>query len=485
MPQPVVSSRYLFFRSPPKSVLVLKPACFPMSIKLTSSEAGLSSRLAGIAKPWVRGAAMPRICSNDTAMALQPSAWRRLRRVKRALWPLISVLQFRRINVVYTPPRGKMSSLLPSPRIIALYVVSCLVSASHLCYSQHAEASSSPDGLQLELRRPVRPWEFVNAVGQRAEVFGNETGTVEAWVYPVKLLRDFQLRFHLKDRVLQARDYAREVIVHPEGPSIVYATAGFTVRETLVTPPNATGAIIRLDIDAFESLQIEAQFVRDFQLMWPAALGGTYIEWDKKLNAFRIGHEQKVYAGMVGSPQTVAHTIEYFSNSGSSNLNSLSLEPVPGGQCTQFIFIAGSVNGPQGAAREYDHLAEDREHLQNAARKYYSDYLNKTVALKLPDAQLQAAYDWSRISLIQGLVDKPSLGRGLIARYLTAGDGSRPGFGWFFGRDSLWTDLAFDSIGDFATVRTALEFITKFQRADGKIEHEVPQTAELVPWFTD
>ena len=337
----------------------------------------------------------------------------------------------------------------------------------------------------MELRRPVRSWEFVNAVGQRAAVFGNETGTMEAWVYPVKLLRDFQLRFHLKDRVLQARDYAREVIVHLEGPSIVYATAGFTVRQTLVTPPDEPGAIIRLDIDSFDSLQIEAQFVRDIQLMWPAGLGGTYIEWDKKLNAFRIGHEQKIYAGVVGSPQTVAHTIEYFSNSGSNNVNSLSLEPVPGGKCTQFIFIAGSVNGPQEAAREYDHLAEDREHLQNAARKYYSDYLNKTVTLKLPDAQLQAAYDWSRISLIQGLVDNASLGRGLIAGYRTAGDGSRPGFGWFFGRDSLWTDLAFASMGDFATVRTALEFITKFQRADGKIEHEVPQTAQLVPWFTD
>jgi GH15 family glucan-1,4-alpha-glucosidase len=308
---------------------------------------------------------------------------------------------------------------------------------------------------------------------------------MEAWVYPVKLLRDFKLRFHLKDRILPARDYARELIVHPGGTSIVYATAGFTVRETLVVPPDEAGALVRLDIDTFEPLQIEAQFVRDFQLMWPAGLGGTYIEWDKKLNVFAIGHEQKIYAGVVGSPQTAAHTLEFFSNSGSSNLNSLSLQPILSGQATQFIFIAGSAKGPQDAAREYAHLSEDAEILQKSAQKYYSDYLNKTVSLKLPDAQLQAAYDWSRISIIQGLVENPSLGRGLIAGYRTAGDGSRPGFGWFFGRDSLWTDFALDSIGDFGTVRTALEFIAKFQRADGKIEHEIPQTAGLVPWFTD
>ena len=376
-----------------------------------------------------------------------------------------------------------MSLLSPSPRNIFLFVVFCLACVSQ-CFAQQA-VPAPVDVPQLELRHPVRPWEFVDAVGQRAAIFGGEAGNMEAWVYPVKLLRDFKLRFHLKDRVLQAGDYAREVVIRPEGPSIIYATATFTVRETLVAPPEEAGVFVRLDIDTYEPLQIEAQFVRDFQLMWPAGLGATYIEWDKQLNAFRIGHEQKIYAGVVGSPQTAAHTIEFFSNSGSSNLSSLSLQPVVSGQCTQFIFVAGSAKGPKDAAQNYDHLREDVDHLQDSARKYYSGYLSKTVSLKLPDTQLQAAYDWSRVSLIQGLVNNPDLGRGLIAGYRTAGDGSRPGFGWFFGRDSLWTDLAFDSVGDFATVRIALEFISKFQRADGKIEHEVPQTAQLVPWFTD
>lgn len=340
----------------------------------------------------------------------------------------------------------------------------------------------------MEIHRPVRPWEFVDAVGQRAAIFGNEAGTLEAWVYPLKLLRDFKLRFHLKDRVLEAQNYAREVIVHPEGPTIVYATAGFTVREALIVPPDEGVAVVRLDIDAFEPLQIEAQFVRDFQLMWPAALGATFIEWRDKeqpVNVFMLGHEQKAYAGLVGSPQTAGHTIEFFSNSGSSNVNSILLQPVSRGRTTQFIFIAGSSKGPDEAIREYDHLVKDHEQLQRSAHDYYSNYLNKTVSLQLPDAQMQAAYDWSRISVIQGLVDNPALGRGLIAGYRTAGDSSRPGFSWFFGRDSLWTDLALDSVGDFATTRTALEFISKFQRADGKIEHEIPQTASLVPWFTD
>ncbi|MDQ3919932.1 MAG: GH116 family glycosyl hydrolase, partial [Acidobacteriota bacterium] len=56
---------------------------------------------------------------------------------------------------------------------------------------------------------------------------------------------------------------------------------------------------------------------------------------------------------------------------------------------------------------------------------------------------------------------------------------------WFFGRDSMWTALALDSYGDFPSARDALDFLKKFQRADGKIPHEITQSAALIPWFTD
>ena len=105
------------------------------------------------------------------------------------------------------------------------------------------------------------------------------------------------------------------------------------------------------------------------------------------------------------------------------------------------------------------------------------------MSLSLPDSDLQTAYDWSRISELQGLVDDPFAGKGLIAGYDLSGFNHRPGFSWFFGRDSMWTALALDSVGDFQTTRTALEFLAKYQGEDGRIPHEVPQTVSLVPWF--
>jgi glycogen debranching enzyme len=80
--------------------------------------------------------------------------------------------------------------------------------------------------------------------------------------------------------------------------------------------------------------------------------------------------------------------------------------------------------------------------------------------------------------------DNPYLGTGLIAGYGLSGFDGRPGFDWFFGRDALWTSLALNAEGDFATTRTALTFLAKYQRADGKITHEIAQTASLVPGST-
>jgi len=63
-----------------------------------------------------------------------------------------------------------------------------------------------------------------------------------------------------------------------------------------------------------------------------------------------------------------------------------------------------------------------------------------------------------------------------------SGDSARPGFGWFFGRDALWTLYAVNAYGDFQLTRDELEFLLRRQGPDGKIIHEWSQTAEIVDW---
>jgi hypothetical protein len=70
----------------------------------------------------------------------------------------------------------------------------------------------------------------------------------------------------------------------------------------------------------------------------------------------------------------------------------------------------------------------------------------------------------------------------LVAGYFTSADSARPGFGWFFGRDALYTLYAVNGYGDYALTTAELEFLINRQRADGKIMHEYSQTAAAIDW---
>lgn len=336
-----------------------------------------------------------------------------------------------------------------------------------------------------ELSRTVRTWEFLPVVGTRAGLFGDESGRFEAWVYPLKIFRDFHLTFHVGDRALPAESLARTLTVRPESASILYAGDSFRVRETLCVPVNEMGAVILLDIETEQPLEVEASFTADFQLEWPAALGGTYVDWDERQRAVVFGEEARKFAALVGSPTASNARIAYQTNYSSSDQNSMHLGATQKGKDTKVLVIAASVAGFAEAEKTYQHLLTSYADSMRDASEYYRSYLDKTVSLELPDGALQRAYDWSRISTIQGLVNNPYLGAGLVAGYRTSGVGQRPGFAWFFGRDSLWTSFALNAEGDYSTTRTALDFISKYQREDGKVPHEISQSASLVPWFKD
>lgn len=345
-------------------------------------------------------------------------------------------------------------------------------------------ASRDVQAEELELRRSARPWEFLCATGTRAGLFGNEAGNFEAWVYPLKILRNFHLRFLVENRSLPAESLVRTVITRPSTTTIVYSGDTFSVRETLFVPIADPAAVIMFEVETAHPLEIEARFERDFELEWPAALGGTYLNWEPSLHAFYFGEEQRKYAAILGSPTGDVSETEYQTNYSSSQESVLRLGRTSRGKETKIIALAASVHGRTEAETTYRNLLANYVSMEEQSAAYYRDYLSHTVGLEIPDRQLEQAYDWSRISVIQGLVTNPYLGTGLVAGYRTSGTSQRPGFAWFFGRDSFWTDLALDAEGDFSSTRTSLDFISKYQRADGKMPHEISQGANFVDWFT-
>jgi glycogen debranching enzyme len=350
------------------------------------------------------------------------------------------------------------------------------------CFLLPLQAQSADK--KLELGGEVNPSRFMSVTGQQAALFGKESGQFEAWAYPLKILRDFHLNFHVYGQVLPGASLVRSVIVRPESTTIVYAGDTFAVRETLCVPIHEPAAIIRLDIDTSSPLDIEAAFTRDFQLEWPAPMGGSYMDWNPLLHGFAMKEATGRFEAVVGSPSATESEEEYDTNYSSSSQNAFLLGITPKGHATKVIVIAASTDGHDQSEKLYRQLTLNYMQPMDEAAAYYRDQLKNTVKLTLPDAALQQAYEWSQVSMLQSVVQNPFLGTGLIAGYRTSGDDQRPGFAWFFGRDALWTSLALDDIQDFGTARTALEFLAKYQRDDGKIAHEISQGASLVPWFT-
>lgn len=363
---------------------------------------------------------------------------------------------------------------------LVLVLISCGSDAAQ-AGQQSAQAGESRK--KLEISRAARPWEFLASVGKRAGLLGNESGKVEAWVYPLKILRDLKLTVLTEGRAIPAETLVRTVIAHPESTTLVYVADTFSIRETFFVPVDQPGAVIAIQVETEQPLEIEASFTRDFQLEWPASMGGTYVAWSSELHGFVFGEDHQKFAAVVGSPTAAGPQLEFETNYGGTHTSSMKLGVTSKGRDAKIIVISGSLNGRAEAEKTYHLLTSDYQRFEKESAEFYQQYLRRTTSLELPDEQLQSAYDWSRVSLIQGLVSNPTMGDGLIAGYRASGESYRPGFAWFFGRDSLWCGLALNSEGDFATTKTALEFIAKFQREDGKIPHEIAQGASFVDWF--
>ena len=334
----------------------------------------------------------------------------------------------------------------------------------------------------LQISRPVRSWEFLDATGPRASLLGAEDGTLEAYVYPLKIFDGLKLRFITGDHVIPGESIARRISSLPGSYEIAYSGDDFQVTETLVAPIVEAGAVVLLNVQARSPLRVNVEFTRDFQLMWPASIGTGYAGWNADLHAFEFGADGQPYAAVFGSPDASLQSESYATNYSTAAHSVFTLGEIKG-HAERVLAVAASMKSPADAVASYRRIIGRSRSLAEETARYYQDYLAKTIGLSLPDAQLQQAYDWSRVSVVKGFVDNPFLGRGLVAGYGPSKGAYRPGFAWFFGRDSFWTSFALTAAGDFANARAAIQFISRFQRDDGKIPHEISQSASLVDWF--
>ena len=368
---------------------------------------------------------------------------------------------------------------------------------SILCLTLGAQSSSSvtPTIPRFDLpasgpllERTMHAGSFFDVLGRKAAVFGYENRPLEAWVYPLKIYEDAELHFSIDDYPvpIAGTDIMRRIEVRPEATTLVYTHPAFTVRHIIYAPIDEMGIIQLLDVETSRPLNIEMSLRPDLSLMWPAGLMTGFVGFDYEHGRYFTGEETQTYYGLIGSPGAVDKSVQPYQEE-PKNVPArfaVRLSPKQAAQGFVPIITAGSVNGREAAEATYDRLLANAERLYAETVEHYRR-LDQTVQITTPDTRLNEAYQWAKVGMDKGVATNPTLGTGLVAGYRTSGNSERPGFAWFFGRDAMWTALATSSVGDLATTRQALEFLAQFQRDDGKIPHEISQSAHLLDWFDD
>ena len=358
----------------------------------------------------------------------------------------------------------------------------------------------------LDWRGPARPSGYLGVIGRKAAAFGTETGGFEVWTWPLRVLTGFELDFQtpLYADPVRGRDIARSVEVTPAGVTITYVHSAFTVRQRIFAPLDEPAIAMVLEVEAIRPMEIIARFRADLQYAWPGGMGGQYIFWSDDDKAFVLSESRRQHSAIVGSPfatQATVHPAHALPDSPSEIRIAVGDQtpvamPRPGEPAGRLVNVISRgipiVIVAQIAPRDtvwatYRRVLAKLPELYAARAAHADSVLGGSLAVDPQEQPVLAREEaWARLNLDEAMVCNPDLGCGPVAGYGAAGPGSyRPGFGWFFGGDAAINSFALSATGAFDLVRPWLGFFTRYQRADGKIPHEISQSAGRIRWFED
>jgi len=354
------------------------------------------------------------------------------------------------------------------------------------------------NSVPLKIVQAAIPSNPFSVVGPRGAILGQQDGSFEAWIFPWKIFSNLRISAEMQDYPvpIDVNEQAAVIEVRPDHTTITFSHANFTVREVLCAPHNAPdgdGVLAFFEIEAVRPMTLTFQFTPEMKRIWPALsddraspewvktpAGGFYVlhlNFPDHAAALEMpGAEPGIMAPYQERPKT--YPMQFI----------VHIDPARDGNklFPLLLTTADTVADSNSRALEIKltELGRSLQSLYEETGAYYRNFLAGHLTIETPDKQFDDALSWAEVSIDQLKVQTiPSHQEtALVAGIYGSGDSARPGFGWYFGRDSLWTLYAVNSYGDFQLTRDQLEFLLRRQSPEGKIIHEWAQTADLVDW---
>ncbi len=367
----------------------------------------------------------------------------------------------------------------------------------------------------ITLRQHVESEKPFTVAGACGAIMGQQDGSFESWIFPVKLFSHLTIEAHVDgyDVPIDVNRDAAEIEVSPDHTTITYSHIAFTLKEILFAKQclqqDGTGVMALFQLTSIRPMSLTFSFTPEVKPMWPAPISGNVDpEWVKVDSAnaalndtTRPGGSGAAYpagwymlhtdldhlAGAVAMPGSEPGILAPYQEKPHTYPLQFRLQFDPKrdvGRYYPLLMAVGTTK--ESATREAlaGKLAMLNQQAAAEYRKtaeYYAHFFDMRTTATTPDSAFDRDLQWAAVSIDQVRV-RHGDELGMVAGFYSSGSSARPGFGWFFGRDTLFTTWGINSYGDYKLTRDALSFLIKRQRDDGKMPHEFSQTAEQVDW---
>jgi glycogen debranching enzyme len=378
-----------------------------------------------------------------------------------------------------------------------------------------AQTFTSIPAISFETAGPVihahaEPLKPFTVAGERGVVLGQQDGSFEAWVLPVKLLSHLTIEADVEGYSvpIDVNQQAAEIEVRPDRTTITYSHIAFTVRQIIFSPDEGsalTGPMVLFKFDCLHPTDFTFRFTPELRWMWPerneGVPGAEWVRGDPSNvspasstedggDGFYVLHsDYPDLAGAITIPGAHAGILAPYQERPQVHPVELKLHIDPArdhGRLFPLLMAVGTGTASANTAALRASLVQLNNSIAATYRAHadrYKKLLANATTIETPDKTLNEAFQWAVVSIEQLRAKAQGTNEtALVAGYYASADSARPGFGWFFGRDSLYTLYAVNGYGDFALSKSELEFLIHRQRTDGKIMHEYSQTAAAIDW---
>ncbi len=332
---------------------------------------------------------------------------------------------------------------------------------------------------------------FVTA-GDRVYLVGHQSGSFPElgwhiqgemggiWDHPIKLMDGFDARLIFEDRTVEL-NRADRFVNYPMANAHHFhlKEVGLQIERLQFVPDQREGLVVEYSIRNTGSSAIEFDFSftghSDLRPTWLGEKTGMRDGMDrasylKERGAWMVSDSLSSWFLVFGAgsmPDSWSNRQKVYRGNGSANALDYKIRLEPGQGRNLVFIISGSYVSEEKALNEYDGLTEGYRGLLQEKRDRYKE-LERRSRLRIPDKEMQQAFEWLKYNCDWLLRSVPGTGTGIMAGI--------PDYPWWFGVDSEYALQGYMAIGQheaaYSTIRL-LDSISEKVNGNGRIVHEV------------